>query len=356
MHSQQQQQLLICGHKFTSLFPPQTSSSGTAATAAAAEYFEELRVAENEVFKWLRDEYRSLLHDDNDDDDDDNRSARVRRDVESGEDWYKNFQCQADNKSCDGQISEQQPPPQQQQQQRRRLLANRLNGEKLQQQRQRHREPANGKIMNELVQQQVMSGHRAYLHHDVADKSSGNDADAINRLLHAKTSMAAQKNDVREIELKHQHLTAPSASSSFLDDETFALNENQLRAETQAAINGPSLNGNFHSPDLDSSLEGAAAFIREKRSSGQKQQQQRYDDQFNLARNTLFDELRDDNAGNGRQRQQQQDSNEPRNRVKRRDAINQINRHDGLSKSIDYESDGSRLMNYCECTLQVCDL
>ncbi|KAG5684840.1 hypothetical protein PVAND_014051 [Polypedilum vanderplanki] len=246
--------------------------------------------------------------------------------VESGEDWYKNFQCRADNKSCNIQISEQPKE-------------SKIVVEKLQKPKQPERQKEENNEKN-MAKQVLLSGHRHYFHHDAAESSNDN-ADAINRLLHAKTSLASQQNEIHEIELKHQHLTT---SATFLENEKFSLNENQL-LETQPVINEESSNGNFHSSNFDTSLSSSE---RGKRSSGQKQKH--YDDQFNLKKNTLYDELLELNDSEvGKQHQQwERYSNEPHNRVKRRDVINQINRNDGLSKSIDYDSNGNRLMNYCE--------
>lgn len=271
--------------------------------------------------------------------------ARHKRESgENGEDWYKNFQCRAENKSCEsnnsngsGQNTWQEVSEQQQQVSDVKHSKTQFDGEKKLQASQ-HERINDKKITDDVMQQQqVLSDFRSRHHqqHEMHAETS-NGIDAINRLLDAKTSLAARQNEIHEIELKHKHLNTDDVQPKF------SLNENQLLEQQQHddyLINAPSSNGDFHSFDAQSFNS------RGKRSSGHRQTTtpKHYDDQINFKKNNLFDELDDTTI-----LQQEQHTNEPRNRVKRRDAINRINHIDGSPKFIDYASDGKHFTNFCE--------
>ena len=343
-----------------------------------------MKNAQTEVFEWLQDEFHFYLND--------NIPARIKRDIvaENGDDWYRNFECRVNNKSCsigmsfnDGgqrgvkKISgllgnvERVDNVKQKQRIQSTMRNNRVDddvGEKLHAPKPHNNDNGriNDKNMEGEIQQQEqhlafdVSDHRTNIHAE-----NSNDNSAINGLLNVRASIAAKENEIHEIEMRHQkHLTASSSSSSssmlpdsssshtsstYLDENL--LNDNQLddvakqeqnlqqerEQHQQMMINEYSSNSNFHS-NLDTSLENNV-----KRSSGQKQIH--YDDQLDTKQNNLFDELKDMSNF-----QHQMRFNEPHHRVKRRDVINQINYRsekdfDGLDDSIDYDNDK---MNYSE--------
>lgn len=336
------------------------------------------------MFEWLQDEFHFYLND--------KIPARLKRDIiaENGDDWYRNFECRVNNKSCsigmpfnDGgqngvkKISgllgnvELVDNVKQKQKIQSTMRNNRVDddvGEKLQAPKPHNNDNGriNDKNMEGEIEQQVqhlafdVSDHRTNIHAE-----NSNDNSAINGLLNVRASIAAKENEIHEIEMRHQkHLTASSSSSlsmqpdsssshtssTYLDENI--LNDNQLndvakreqnlqqkreQQHRQMMINEYSSNSNFHS-NLDTSLENNM-----KRSSGQKQIH--YDDQLDTKQNNLFDELKDMSNF-----QHQMRFNEPHHRVKRRDVINQINYRsekdfDGLDNSIDYDNDE---MNYSE--------
>ncbi|XP_070506864.1 histone H2B.v2-like [Chironomus tepperi] len=343
----------------------------------SSEFFQQLKNAQTEVFEWLQDEFHFYLND--------NNPARIKRDIvaENGDDWYRNFECRVNNKSCSigmplndvghrsvNKISELLGNVDLVQKHRIQstMRYNRVDddvGEKLQAPKPHNND--NGRINDKNMEGEIEQ-QKQHLAYDVSDHrtnihaKNSNDNSAINGLLNVRASIAAKENEIHEIEMRHQkHLTdSSSSSSSMLPDSTSShtsstyldenlLNDNQLddvdkreqnlqhkrEQHRQMMINEYTSNSNFHS-NHDTSLENDV-----KRSSGQKQIH--YDDQLDTKQNNLYDELKDMSNF-----QHQMRFNEPHHRVKRRDVINQINYRsekdfDGLDNSIDYDNDE---MNY----------
>ena len=121
----------------------------------------------------------------------------------------------------------------------------------------------------------------------------------IEARLSAKQFLAKQQNVVHEIELKHKHLDADDGDAPV--QRTSELNENQLRADTSSNSNFP------FTFSLDTSSSDT------KRSSGQRQKPQHFDDQLDQKKNDLFDEV------NEKLSKKEQQGLETLHRVKRRD-------------------------------------
>lgn len=303
----------------------------------SSEFFLELKSAQTDVFQWLQDEFHNYLGDQN--------PARQRRDTtaDNGDDWYRNFECRVNNKSCSiGMPFNDNNGQQQSRGGKKKIIANHSRQERIQSTSRNeklhfpnYRNDDNARMndvkgMNDEQQQQ-------HLVVDVSDHhaaKNSNDNSAINGLLNVRASIAARQNEIHEIELKHQQHLAVSSPSTY-SEETL-LNDNQLddvgsQQQQQQTINEYSSNINLQ-PNSDASLVGNGNHL-----SGQKQMH--YDDQIDTKQNDLLDELKDMPP----YQQQILEFNEPHHRVKRRDAINRMSygsgrEFDGLENVFDYDS------------------
>jgi hypothetical protein len=257
------------------------------------------------------------------------RHQRDVVDAVNGDTWYKNYQikeCQGSNKSsfCNGFHSKQQ-------QQRNNGETKHVpeiselfdeldekdkptttwrtsNVEKL------HDDVAGSAGVRRINDKNMKVDHLPLPLSDVSDQhkllpiSTNYDPNQLNieARLNAKTFLAKQQNTIREIEMKHQHL-------SDNDDDAKKLSENQLHHDSSSNSNFPFTFNLNTSPVEDV-----------KRSSGQRQKSptpQHFDDQLSQKKNDLFDEL------DQKLSKSEQEGSQTLHRVKRRDIdSNVINR------------------------------
>lgn len=234
----------------------------------------DFEVSQKSVFQWIRDEYRLQQ-----------MPTRLQRDVGSlnGDTWYKNYQikeCQTSNKSsfCNGyhvkheqqlehapQISElfddlDKP-----------AMSGRSDSKKI------HSngddaaaERINDKTMKNFKPEQVapVSDRREVVDSNYSPKIGG--------LLNTKQFLAKQQNAIREIEMKHQHLSSTDDAKTPPKEELMELNGNQLQ--------GTSSNSHFpFTFHLDTSSGDTV--------NGLNGQPQHFDDQLSQKKNELSDEL-----------------------------------------------------------------
>lgn len=244
----------------------------------ALEFWKEFKIAQKEVFQWIRDEYKLPL--------------RLQRDVDAinGDTWYRNYQikeCQAGNKSSvcsehknvkhesgkhDLEISDmlddKDKPTWSSSQ------VEEKDDDSGGREAPTHRDKADDKTVLGRNYDENMKLEHLFPVSDHRDSNYSPNQLNIEARLSAKHILAKQQNAIHEIEMKHQHL-------EFGDSPLKGLSENQLRATSS--------NSNFPSTfNFDTSSSGI------KRSSGQQQpkrQQRRFDDQLNQKRNDLFDEV-----------------------------------------------------------------
>lgn len=243
----------------------------------AEEFFKELESAQDEIFRWIRDEYRM--------------PTRRQRDVDAvnGDTWYKNYQikeCQTSNKSS---------------------LCNGYHVKHEQQLEMEKHAPEISDLFDELDKpattwmeklpspthgdERINDGNMKAEH--LPDHRGPNDALHVEARLNAKQFLAKQQNAVHEIEMKHRHLPVGDT-----------LNGNQLRVASS--------NNNFPST--------FALHASSTDDMGQQQKPPRLDDQLEQKRNDLLDEV--DVKLSGKEQESR-----TLHRVKRRDAgMNVINR------------------------------
>lgn len=283
----------------------------------AVDFFKDFKIAQTEVFEWLRDEYRSFHRE----------PTRVQRDVDAvnGDTWYKNYQikeCEGSDKSslCNGAHVKHEQSKNEKHAPEISELFDELDGKDKATWSGRARsegelqQPANRRVDNDdsatrINDKNMKVEHLLPLshHHELSGSNYSPSQLNVEARLSAKQFLAKQQNAIHEIEMKHQHL--PNADGG--EEQTLSksqakqLNENQLRPASS--------NSNF-----PSMLNVDTSSGKRKRSSGQPQH---FDDQSSPEKNDLFDEV-DEKLS-----KKEQQGFETLHRVKRRDVkLNEINR------------------------------
>lgn len=206
---------------------------------------------------------------------------RPQRDVDAvnGDTWYKNYQikeCQGSNKSSLCNVKDDVKKNEKNSSPAISALLDDLDerdepSKTSEELPTKHHDDAAGRINGENMKVEHLfpvSDHR-----DVPGSNYSPNQMNIEARLSAKQFLAKQQNAVHEIEMKHSHLDteAPSKGQS-------KLNGNQLPADTSSNSNFP-FTSSFDTSSGD-----------KKRSSGQKQEPQRFDDQLEQKKNDLYDE------------------------------------------------------------------
>lgn len=241
------------------------------------EFWKEFKIAQKNVFQWIRDEYKL--------------PSRLQRDLDAinGDTWYKNYQtkeCQASNKSsfCNGhknvkhESEKHDPEISDMLDEKYKPTWSSGQVEKKDHDSEQgaatHRDNPVDKTVFERTNDENMKLEHLFPVSDHHDSNYSPNQLNIEARLSAKHFLAKQQNAIHEIEMKHQHLNEGEMPLK-------GLSENQLQATSS--------NSNFLSTfDFNTSSNGM------KRSTGQQQlkrQHRRFDDQLSRKKNDLFDEV-----------------------------------------------------------------